>query len=169
MSVINPATGRAETNVERFNRLSKFDEDTECLVWQGQVNKGGYGTLTFRGKNYLAHRASYELFTGEIPDGMCVCHKCDNPLCVYTGHLFLGTHSDNMQDMLAKGRGNKASGSRSSVYDSRVFTFTHVDGETFTGTQRELIEEFSLTSSNVCNMVNRKPSYNSVKGWSIER
>lgn len=67
--------------------------------------------LTARQKNYLAHRFAWAEVHGEIPAGMFVCHKCDRPSCINVDHLFLGTHADNMADMRAKGRGNKAKGS----------------------------------------------------------
>jgi len=83
-----------------------------CLEWVGPVNPGGYGYASFDGKSQLAHRVSWELANGPIPDGLDVCHHCDNPPCCETeptdafpdGHLFLGTDLDNMRDMYAKGR-----------------------------------------------------------------
>jgi hypothetical protein len=66
-------------------------------------------------KKIYIHRLIYEECFGEIPDGMDVCHRCDNPSCINPEHLFLGTASDNTQDMLKKGRGNKARGSRNGM------------------------------------------------------
>lgn len=64
----------------------------------------GYGMVTRAGRRHQAHRLSYEAFVGPIPDGMMVCHKCDNRPCINPNHLFLGTGSDNAMDMHAKGR-----------------------------------------------------------------
>lgn len=78
---------------------------TPCWVWTGSTNGKGYGHIGV-GKNKLTlvHRLSYTLHLGAIPEGMFVCHKCDNPQCVRPDHLFIGTVKDNVADMISKGR-----------------------------------------------------------------
>lgn len=75
-----------------------------CHIWTGVKNPKGYGSINFKGKNLRAHRISYTIYNGEIPYGLLVCHRCDNPPCVNPAHLFVGTASDNEQDKLSKGR-----------------------------------------------------------------
>ena len=70
----------------------------------GTTINGGYGHISVGGWPVLTHRFAYEQANGPIPGGMSVCHRCDNPPCCNPAHLFLGTHSDNMRDMVAKGR-----------------------------------------------------------------
>lgn len=75
-----------------------------CWPWTGEKNVGGYGIISVRGKRQLAHRVSFSLHVGPITNGMHVCHHCDNPCCVRPDHLFMGTRTDNMRDMVSKGR-----------------------------------------------------------------
>lgn len=90
-----------------FKKVFKQEGDG-CWIWNGSIEKSGYGRFRFNGKPFLAHRASWEIHNGPIPKGegyhgTCVCHKCDNKICVNPSHLFLGSQSDNMRDLLSKG------------------------------------------------------------------
>lgn len=88
---------------QRFEQKTK-QADSGCIEWIGSVKPDGYGNAWHNGSNIPAHRLSWILHHGQIPHGMFVCHKCDNPRCVNVDHLFVGTHTDNMRDMFAKGR-----------------------------------------------------------------
>lgn len=82
----------------------QVNKDDNCWNWLGGINQQGYGRFSYKGVKVGAHRFSYRSHYGEIPKGICVLHRCDNPKCVRPDHLFLGTHKDNMQDMVKKGR-----------------------------------------------------------------
>lgn len=77
---------------------------SKCTDWEKAKNEKGYGKLFYNGKFWYAHRYVWMLKNGTIPDGMLVCHKCDNPSCINIDHLFLGTYKDNTQDCIKKGR-----------------------------------------------------------------
>lgn len=75
-----------------------------CWEWLGCKWKSGYGYLRPNKQYISAHRYFYVLYNADIPEGLDVLHRCDNPSCVNPEHLWLGTHSDNMKDAYAKGR-----------------------------------------------------------------
>jgi hypothetical protein len=87
-------------------RLEKKRTITKSGCWEftGCRNKDGYGMIGIFNEVKSTHRVSYEIYIGPIPDGLCVCHTCDNPPCFNPQHLFIGTHKDNMIDMQSKGR-----------------------------------------------------------------
>ena len=95
--------------IQRFHARTKLNEDNGCIEWNAGKSSG-YGVFRYQNKAYLAHRFSYEINKGLIPDGMFICHKCDNRLCINIDHLFIGTNEDNMKDMASKGRGRSRPG-----------------------------------------------------------
>lgn len=94
---------------QRLIQHMEINKTSGCWEWVGS-KRNGYGRMIIGSrtdgtrKSVSAHRVSYELNFGEIPDGMEVCHKCDNPCCINPDHLFLGTKQDNAADRDAKGR-----------------------------------------------------------------
>ena len=95
--------------LERFNQKWQFGDGVDaCWFWIGALNRAGYGMLQHKAtdgsKGILAHRFAYGYFKGAIPKGMSVLHRCDNPSCVNPLHLHVGTHVDNMREMVMRGR-----------------------------------------------------------------
>lgn len=99
--LIKPFTDKA---IQRFWKKVQKRRWNQCWIWQGPVGSRGYGCFKFSCVNWQAHRIAYYLYYNEDPGDFCVCHSCDVPLCVNPRHLWLGTHTDNMQDMITKGR-----------------------------------------------------------------
>lgn len=88
---------------ERIAYRSMPEPNSGCRLWLSATDSG-YGVFSYKNRKVYAHRAAYELAHGPIPDGLHVCHRCDNPPCCNPDHMFLGTHLENVADMRRKGR-----------------------------------------------------------------
>lgn len=97
-----------KTSIQRFWKYVDIKGKNDCWPWIGHKRgPAGYGGFKmYKEKEKYAHRISFEIFTGKkIPEGMCVLHSCDNPLCVNPAHLWIGTQLENIKDRESKGRG----------------------------------------------------------------
>jgi len=146
----------------------KIDKSGDCWNWTASKNNNGYGQLMITSKEfgirkvYKAHRISWEIHNGIIPDGLQVLHKCDNPGCVNPGHLFLGTPADNMRDMAIKGRSAKEKPTlrgvrhpKNKLTEKQVFNIRkeYVRGKT---TLENVAEKYNISFQHVSDIVNRR-------------
>src|SRR5580765_3798730 len=92
---------------QRLDFRIKQTSPDSCWPFRGSLDSHGYGQMGWQGKLHLTHRLVWENLNGPIPNGLCVCHTCDNRKCCNPKHLFLGTKQDNYNDMTAKGREHK--------------------------------------------------------------
>lgn len=130
--------------------------DDECWGWSG-FKHVGYGRLKGEASAAVgAHRVSYEIHCGPIPDGLFVCHRCDNPECTNPRHLFLGTSGDNNRDCTAKGRrarGERQRSAKLTENDVRAIRQRWRGGEV---TQKQLAKDFGVTPSAIEHVVTNR-------------
>lgn len=127
---------------------SNFEKTNGCWKWIGAKNNKGYGQLSITNRQTLAHRISYSLYVGNIDKGLHVLHKCDVSDCVNPGHLFLGTHKDNMLDRNRKGR---AKGGNNKLRGDQVIAIRKDLRR-----QSEIAQEYGINQSQVCRIKSQK-------------
>lgn len=151
---------------DRVRWLSYVDQSggpDACHPWMGSRSKG-YGNFGLKGRGRTrAHRSGWELFVGPIPDGLFVCHSCDNPACCNPKHWFLGTHRQNMRDMIQKGRrkdirppvhfGEKHPGSKLTQSQVREIREAYVGRY---GQKAQLAREFGVSTQQIFNILSMK-------------
>ncbi len=134
---------------------SDVEKTDGCWLWQGGTRGDGYGLIHFNGTQHRAHRVSWEMHYGPVPNGLYVCHHCDTRRCIRPDHLFLGTHSDNMKDAATKGH---QSGERNNAAKLTWQDIEKIRGEyrPWKITQENIAERFGIARSNVSRIVNGK-------------
>ena len=116
-----------------------------CWIWMGGTYTDGYGAVNFMGRTDRAHRVSYRVFKGAIPNELLVCHSCDQPLCVNPEHLFLGTYADNMADMRRKNRSPRGSSMNNTLINDDIAMSIFIAS----GSNVDIAKDFSVSKTTV--------------------
>ena len=135
---------------DSFNKRVGATTNKGCILWNGSLDENGYGRLG----RQLAHRISYEINIGPIPDSGHVLHECDNPRCINPAHLFLGNNFDNIADKLSKNRQAKGEMFNKKLNEDNIQEIrrAHQAG----ATQAELAKRFDVNQSLISRIVHRK-------------
>jgi hypothetical protein len=155
---------------EYVNRLKErlmknHKKDGDCWIWTGRIHAGGYGFLSYRSKENKskktasnAHRVAYKVWKGDVPKELYVLHKCDNRKCINPDHLWLGTHIDNMKDMISKNRQDKRPGEKHHVsifLNENIYEIRRLWDEGLE-TQAGLARKYGASLTCIHNIVRRK-------------
>lgn len=148
-SIPSAPTTLAPIDIARFWGRVTIGHDFECWPWRGQMGPKGYGR--FRGER--AHRVAYGLIKGEIPPDLLIRHSCDNPTCCNPSHLLVGTHQDNSNDAVERGRTLRgASHPKTKINDEQV-AYIRANPDGLTGVQ--LAAKFGIAQSTVSYIRNK--------------
>src|SRR5689334_20332193 len=148
--------------VDRFwSKVDKRGPD-ECWLWKASCQPSGYGQINVAHNIQTAHRLSWEIANGPIPNGMCVLHRCDVRSCVNPQHLFLGTHADNVVDKVSKDRHQY--GERSPLAKlTEADVIAIRNAPRYPGFGIDLARRYGISPQNVCNIRHQR-GWNHVKG-----
>lgn len=141
-----------------WSRVDKCDWVEVCWEWTRARFPDGYGVMKFKGKSTGTHRIAWMLTNGDIPDGMEICHECDNPPCCNPHHLFLGTKDQNQADKANKGRAFRGMGtmqSQSKLTDEDVRLIREKYVYRVYSAAR-LSKEFGIAESMILRIIHRK-------------
>jgi len=139
-------------NITEEKFWKKVNKTETCWLWIGSISRR-YGQF-YAKKTVKAHRFSWELHNGLIPNGLFVCHTCDNPLCVNPSHLWLGTQKDNMKDCVNKERNNPNRGESSGTHKLTEIQIKEIRKSNLTN--RELGKIFGVCNATIFNIKNHK-------------
>ena len=147
-----PNSGRKPVPLKK-RILYSVDEETGCWIWSGnKCKRMGYGRVSHKGRYIGAHRGSYLVHVGDVPDGLCVLHKCDNPSCVNPDHLFLGTYQDNTNDAIKKNRHCKGEGQHLAKLTEDKVRLIRKDKRPI----REIAEEYMVNYYTIAKVIKRE-------------
>lgn len=159
----SPDADAAEFSARFWSKIDRSGGPAACWEWRGALLNGyGRNGSVGPGGSRLAHRIVWELTRGEIPAGLCACHRCDNPTCCNPAHLFLGTIPENNIDMTQKGRrkfgftpkdGERNNNARLTADDVRAIRSAYDPGVV---TMAEIARRFGVNETAVWKIVNRK-------------
>jgi endogenous inhibitor of DNA gyrase (YacG/DUF329 family) len=142
----------------RSRLLSNSEQvsETGCMIWLGALNNGGYGSIRYEGKVWIAHRLAFEIFVGQIPPGALICHRCDVRACINPAHLFVGSARDNSSDMTAKGRqanGDRSGAAKLTAAQVIAIRSAYLDR---TLSQGELSASYGVSRITISNIIHRQ-------------
>jgi hypothetical protein len=141
----------------RFWRKVNKNGENGCWIWTGLKMTSGYGIFGINKSCIGAHRYSWELHYGKIPDGMSVLHICDIKLCVNPKHLFIGTQADNMRDMANKNRNESVRGENNHMHKLTVNLVRAIRSmQRIRGFRKLLSIKYGLSYTTISNVINHK-------------